>query len=114
MATEKNKIEVFVGSKNVFADLNLPNAEEKLAKIKLFVAINKIIEARKLTQKEAASLLGVNQPKVSALQNYKLDGFSVERLMHFAAALEYDVVIELRPRATSSPVAGAIVVVKAA
>ncbi len=52
-------------------------------------------------QAEAARLLGVNQPKVSALRGYKLEGFSVERLMHFATALQHDVVIEIRPRATA-------------
>jgi predicted XRE-type DNA-binding protein len=46
-------------------------------------------------------VLGVNQPKVSALKGYKLEGFSVERLMHFATALEHDVVIENRPRASA-------------
>jgi predicted XRE-type DNA-binding protein len=47
----------------------------------------------------------VNQPKVSALKGYKLEGFSVERLMHFATALEHDVVIEIRPRAAAKDVA---------
>ena len=46
-------------------------------------------------------MLGVNQPKVSALKGYKLKGFSVERLMHFATALQHDVVIEIRPRAVA-------------
>ena len=43
----------------------------------------------------------MNQPKISALKHYKLEGFSVERLMHFATALEHDVVIEIRPRAAA-------------
>ncbi len=51
-----------------------------------------------MTQVEAARVLGVNQPKVSALKGYKLEGFSVERLMHFVTALEHDVVSEIRPR----------------
>ena len=97
MPTAK-KTKVTVGSGNVFADLNLPNAEERMTKLRLFVAINKIIESRKLTQKAAAKALKINQPKVSALLNYKLEGFSVERLMHFVTALEHDVVIEIRPR----------------
>ena len=50
-------------------------------------SLNGILAARKMTQAEAARLLGVNQPKVSALKGYKLEGFSVERLMHFATAL---------------------------
>ena len=41
-------------------------------------------------------MLGMNQPKVSALKGYKLEGFSVERLMHFATALQHHVVIEIR------------------
>ena len=55
-------------------------------------------------------MLGVNQPKVSALKGYKLEGFSVERLMHFATALEHDVVIEIRPRASAEGVATVMVV----
>jgi hypothetical protein len=55
-------------------------------------------------------VLGVNQPKVSALKGYKLEGFSVERLIHFAAALEHDVVIEIRPRAPAEGVATVMVV----
>jgi len=51
-------------------------------------SLNAILAARKLTQAEAACVLGVNQPKVSALKGYKLEGFSVERLMHFATALQ--------------------------
>ncbi len=51
-----------------------------------------------MTQVEAAKVLGVNQPKISALLHYKLEGFSVERLMHFVTALKHDVVIEIRPR----------------
>ena len=63
---------------------------------RLAASLNAILAARKLTQAEAVRLLGVNQPKVSALKGYKLEGFSVERLMHFATALEHDV-IEIRP-----------------
>lgn len=95
---ERKREKVEASSGNVFADLNLPNAEERLTKVRLTVAVNKIIERKKLTQVQAAKLLGINQPKVSALLNYKMEGFSVERLMHFVTALEHDVVIEIRPR----------------
>jgi len=57
-----------------------------------------------------AWLLGVNQPKVSALKGYKLEGFSVERLMHFATALQHDVVIEIRPRAAAKGASRVMVV----
>jgi predicted XRE-type DNA-binding protein len=76
-----------------------PNAEELGTKVRLAAGVNAILAKRKLTQVEAAKVLGVNQPKVSALRGYKLEGFSVERLMHFVTALEHDVVIEIRPRA---------------
>jgi predicted XRE-type DNA-binding protein len=85
-------------SGNVFADLGLTNAEELGTKLRLCFVINKILAERKFTQAKAARILGVNQPKISALKSYKLEGFSVERLMHFATALEHDVVIEIRPR----------------
>ncbi len=102
-----------VSSGNVFADLGLPNAEELGTKLRLCVVINKILEKRKMTQAQAARMLGVNQPKVSALKGYKLEGFSVERLMHFVTALEHDVVIEIRPRAGAKG-AGRVRVVGAA
>jgi len=79
-------------------------------KVRLAASLNAILAARKLTQAEAAQLLGVNQPKVSALKGYKLEGFSVERLMHFATALQHDVVIEIRPRAAGRGAARVMVV----
>ena len=57
-------------------------------------ALNQVLDERKLTQQGAATVLGVNQPKVSALRRYKLAGFSVERLMTLLTAL--DQVIEQR------------------
>jgi predicted XRE-type DNA-binding protein len=72
-------------------------------------AINRLISEQRLTQITAAERLEVTQPKVSSLKNYKLDGFSVERLMSFLLALGQDVEIRIRPRrAVRSP--GRIVV----
>jgi predicted XRE-type DNA-binding protein len=112
MAKRKNNV-VRASSGNVFADLGLPNAEELGTKLRLCFVINKILAQRKLTQSEAASVLGINQPKISALKGYKLEGFSVERLMHFATALEHDVVIEIRPRHAAKGAASVMVVVAA-
>jgi predicted XRE-type DNA-binding protein len=106
-------IEYEESSGNVFADLGLPNPEERKTKVWLSVLINRILEERKLTQAQAARLLGITQPKVSALRNFKLEGFSVARLMEFATALDYDVVIELRPRAATSSAARVVVAVAA-
>ncbi|MDQ6435156.1 helix-turn-helix transcriptional regulator [Mesorhizobium sp. LHD-90] len=86
------------GSSNVFADLGLPDAGERQTKTRLAMAIAEIVQARKLKQVDVASLLDIPQPKVSALINYRLDGFSVERLMHFLTALDQDIEIMIRPR----------------
>jgi predicted XRE-type DNA-binding protein len=83
-------------SGNVFADLSLPNAEEHLIKAGLVVKIDRAIRQRRLTQTEAASLLGIDQPKVSAMLAGKFRGYSVERLMRFLVALGHDVEIVVR------------------
>jgi predicted XRE-type DNA-binding protein len=106
------RAEVIPSSGNVFADLGVTNAEEKQTKVRLAVAINQIIQGRKLTQMAAARRLNVNQPKVSALSNYQLDGFSVERLMNFLTALDRDVNIIIR-RAPRSRKGGRILVTAA-
>jgi predicted XRE-type DNA-binding protein len=92
------------GSGNVFADLGLPDAEERQTKLRLAYALNAVIAAQRLTQGVAAQRLGLNQPKVSALRNYKLEGFSVERLMTLLNALDRDIeiVIRKKPRSRSA------------
>lgn len=98
-ATEDEEpIEVIRGSGNVFADLGLPDPEERRTKLSLAMEINAIVKARRLKQAEAGVLLGLPQPKVSQLVNYRLDGFSVERLMGFLTRLDRDVEIVIRPR----------------
>ena len=88
-------------SGNVFADMGLPDAAELDTKARLGAAINLIVERKHLMQAEVATALGINQPKVSALLNYKLEGFSVERLMHFLVALGQDVEIVVRSKPAS-------------
>ncbi|MCL4316194.1 MAG: helix-turn-helix domain-containing protein [Gammaproteobacteria bacterium] len=87
------------GTTNVFADLGLPEATERQTKTRLALAINDLLKSRKLKQSEASALLGIAQPKVSAIRNYRLDNFSVERLMEMLTALDQDVEITIRPRA---------------
>ena len=110
MAKRKDDVVVTVSSGNVFADLGLPNAEELGTKVRLAASLNTILARRKMTQAQAARVLGINQPKVSALKGYKLEGFSVERLMHFVTALEHDVVIEIRPKVKAEREARVMVV----
>jgi predicted XRE-type DNA-binding protein len=89
------------GTGNLFADLGYADAEERQTKLRLAHAINEVIARRRLTQAAAAEKLSINQPKVSALANYKLDGFSVERLMTFLTALDQDVEIVIRKKPRS-------------
>jgi predicted XRE-type DNA-binding protein len=101
------------GSGNVFADLGYADAEVCQMKLRLAHAINGLIARRRLNQVTAVQRLGITQPKVSALANYELDGFSVERLMTLLTALDHylDIVIRNKPR---SRAAGRIAVVAAA
>ncbi len=100
------------GTKNVFADLGYPDAAERQAKLRLAYVLNQVLEQRKLSQAEAAKVLGVTQPKVSALRHYKLAGFSVERLMNLLTALDRDIEIVIRQKPRSRK-AGRISVVAA-
>lgn len=93
--------DVAPGSGNVFADLGLPGAQERQARVRLALAINQALKERRLSQTRAATLLGVSQPKISALANYQLEGFSVERLMRFLNALGRDVEIVVRKKSRS-------------
>jgi predicted XRE-type DNA-binding protein len=103
--------QVVRSSGNVFADMGLPDAAELDTKVRLGAALNRIVERQQLTQAQVATALGINQPKVSALLHYKLEGFSVERLMHFLIALGQDVEIVVKP---SPPSRFARIAVKAA
>jgi len=95
--------QVIRSSGNVFADLGLPDAPELNAKARLCAAINRVVERQGLTQAEAATALGINQPKISALLHYKLEGFSLERLLHFLIALGQDVEIRVKTRVNFKP-----------
>lgn len=100
---KKNKkvveeIECEISGGNVFADLEIDNPEEEQTKAKLVWEIEQVIKKRKLTQAAAAEIMEITQPKVSALVRRKLDGFSVERLIHFLNRLGQDIDIIVRPK----------------
>ena len=94
------RIEVEEGSGNVFADIGLPNPEERLAKADLAIRIAETIRARRLTQTRAAHILKIDQPKISRLLRGQLSAFSTERLMHFLTLLGRDVeiIVKRAPR----------------
>ncbi|HEV2520925.1 MAG TPA: helix-turn-helix transcriptional regulator [Candidatus Acidoferrales bacterium] len=85
------------GSRNVFKDLGIPNAEEHLVKAQLVFKIDSIMKSRGLNQAEAAELLGIKQPDVSKMLRGEFRQFSVERLMRFLVALDHDVEIIVKP-----------------
>ena len=112
-ATETAPIPVTQSSGNVFADLGVAEPEEELAKAQLASHIREAIKRRRLTQIQAAHLMELDQPKVSALMNGRLAGFSSDRLMRFLAALGQDVEIVVKSRSRGRE-RGHIRVVKAA
>lgn len=86
------------GSGNVFADLGFAEPEEELTKAQFASRIRQVLKERRLTQSAAAALMGVDQPKVSALLNGRLANFSSDRLMRLLTALGQDVEITIRPK----------------
>lgn len=98
----KKPVEVHESSGNVFADLDLPDAEERYAKAMISRRIAGEIAARGLTQVQAAELLGTTQPKVSEVVRGQLAGFSMERLFRFLTSLGMNVRVEVEPGASEA------------
>ena len=94
----KRKIEIEAGTGNVFVDLGYTDAKERTLKVELALEVNRLLKERKLTQAHAAELLGIVQPHVSDLVRYRLNRFSVERLMQFLTQLGQDVEIRIAKR----------------
>ena len=89
--------EIVPNSGNIFADLNLAEPEELLAKAALGYRIRAVIAARGWTQVQAAAL-GIAQPNVSALMAARLSGFSIERLLRLLLRLDQDIEIAVQPK----------------
>ena len=94
--TASPRIPVTKSSGNVFADMDVAEPEEDLAKAQLASHIRDAIRRQRLTQVQAAQRLGMDQPKVSALINGRLAGFSSDRLLRCLAALGQNVEIVIR------------------
>jgi predicted XRE-type DNA-binding protein len=90
-------LDIDVGSGNVFTDLGLADADERSLRTKLAVRLNDLIQSEGLTQALVAKHLGISQPHVSELKNYKLSRFSSERLLHYITLFNHDVEIFIRP-----------------
>lgn len=86
------------GSTNVFADLQMVDAEIKLAKAGLVLKINQLLKEKGLKQAEAAKLLGIDQSKISLLNRGRLSAFSFERLIKYLRILKQNVDIVIKAR----------------
>jgi predicted XRE-type DNA-binding protein len=85
------------GSANVYADLGVADAEEMLVKAQLAAKIAEIIKVRKLTQTQAASLLGMTQPKLSNMLRGRFRGISEAKMLECMTLLGRDVQIIVKP-----------------
>lgn len=111
---------VEMGTGNVFADLGLSDPDDRRLRVQLATRLIDLLAVEGLTQAVAAKRLGISQPHVSELKNFKLGRFSSERLLHFITLMDRDVEIFIRPRApyasasSNGSVAGAVTVWAAA
>jgi predicted XRE-type DNA-binding protein len=93
----KRKIEAHESSGNVFADLGLPDSEERLLKAGIVAELHRLIKERELTQVKAAKLVGISQPDLSHLLRGDFDDYSAERLMKMLTVFEQDIEIIMKP-----------------
>ena len=98
MKPRKQRVPIETGSGNVFADIGVKNPQESLAKAHLLYRVTRILDERGLSRAAAAKILGVDQPKISALVRGRMEMFSVERLLRFLNALDQDVRIVVAPK----------------
>ncbi len=96
------KMQVRKSGGNVFADLNLPDANAHMLKAQIVAELYRLTQTRKLTQSRAGELMGISQPEVSRLFKGHFREYSIDRLITFLTAFNQDVVISVEPRASSS------------
>jgi predicted XRE-type DNA-binding protein len=106
---DRSSTEITIGSDNIFADLELPNAGEMLIKAQLARQIYIWMTARQLTQMEAATILDVDRSEISNLIDGRLAAFSIDRLFRFLNALDCDVEITVKPKPVEHPTARVVV-----
>jgi len=99
----RKRIEIEAGTGNVFTDLGYADAKDRTLKVQLALEVTTALKQRGLTQAQAAELLGIVQPHVSDLVRYRLNRFSVERLMQFLTQLGKDVEIRIATRPARRP-----------
>ena len=96
--TEDLENTVTPSSGNVYADLGYENPEEMLLKAHLVMRLSQAIKAKGLNQYQAAEVLGIDQPKISALVRGQFRGYSLERLFKFLNAFDLDVEVNVKSK----------------
>jgi predicted XRE-type DNA-binding protein len=91
----QKSIKFEVGSGNVFADLGLRDADQLLARSQIGFHVFKILEEKRLKQREIASILGIAQSDVSHLMNGHFSRFTTDKLLDFLKKLDRKVTIEV-------------------
>jgi predicted XRE-type DNA-binding protein len=91
------------GSGNIFADLGLKDAAEHYTRAQIGIQVFRILEERKLKQREIASLLGIAQPDVSHLMNGHFSRFTADKLLNFLMRLNQKVKIEISRHRRGQP-----------
>jgi predicted XRE-type DNA-binding protein len=97
-------MEIEEGSTNAYADLGRPDADEMLIKAQLATKISEIIKRRRLTQSEAAAIVGMPQPKLSGVLRGQFRGVSEAKMLHCLTRLGWDVKIVVGPARRGSAV----------
>jgi predicted XRE-type DNA-binding protein len=101
--TDTTHLEFEEGSGNVFADLGMEDAEERLVRAQLGFHVVNLLKNRALKQKDAAVLLDISQPDVSHLMNGHVSRFTTDKLLDFLKRLEQKVTIEISPHHAGEP-----------
>jgi predicted XRE-type DNA-binding protein len=92
----QHEITVEKSSGNIYADLGYVDSDDMLVKAQIVAKIAEIIDQRRLTQEQAAEILGLTQPKISRLLRGQFRGVSERRLLRCLTKLGRDVQIVVR------------------
>jgi len=104
MPTKRRKpIKFEESSGSVFADLGLEDADQLLARAQIGYHVFKILEEKKLKQREIADVLGIAQPDVSHLMNGHFSRFTTDKLLDFLKRLNHKVTIEISRHRKDEP-----------
>ncbi len=95
---EADDLMVHVGSGNIFADMGMPHAEERLAKAETALRIEELIAERSLSQAQAAAVMDLSQTDIVDILRGRLKGYTLDRLFQCLTALDQDIEIVILPR----------------